>query len=70
MLDVTVPDLDVLSLLAMLPEPPPVILLSSVSSDAEVRDRLARHAVAHLQKPVPPEDLVGALARAVGRDPL
>jgi two-component system chemotaxis response regulator CheY len=68
-LDVTVPDLDVLSLLAMLPEPPPLILLSSVSSDAEVRDRLARRAVAHLQKPVPPEDLVGAVARAVGRDP-
>ena len=66
-LDVSVPDLDLLPLLTMLPEPPPVVLLSSVRSDKQLRGRLARRAAAHLHKPVEPEDLVGAVARAAGR---
>jgi DNA-binding response OmpR family regulator len=67
-LDVSVPDLDLLSLLTMLPEPPPVVLLSSFRSEKELRTRLARRAAAHLQKPVEPEVLVGAVARAAARD--
>ena len=67
-LDVSVPDLDVLSLLTMLPERPPVVLLSSFRSDHELRTRLARRAAAHLQKPVEPEELVGAVARATARE--
>jgi DNA-binding response OmpR family regulator len=66
-LDVTVPDAEVVALLTMVAAPPPVVMLSSIDFDDEPRLRLARKAVAHLHKPVPPAELVGAVARAMRR---
>jgi len=63
-LDRSVPDADVVSVLTgALERPPPTP--THGSRRGELRNRLTRGIVAHLDPPVRPEELVGAVARAV-----
>jgi CheY-like chemotaxis protein len=63
-LDLELPRLDEASLLADLFAPPPVVIVSGHELDGETRRRVGSRVVVHLTKPVPPEQLVQAVASA------
>jgi CheY-like chemotaxis protein len=64
-LDLRMPRLDGASLLAALAKPPPVVVLSAYDADDEAWDNARRAVTAHLKKPVPPQQLIEAVANAV-----
>ncbi|GEM_PF-783553 len=65
--DVRMPRLDGLALLQRLSSPPPTILVSAYAIGEDVRERLAGKVLAYLQKPFRPDDLLKAVAEALGR---
>jgi CheY-like chemotaxis protein len=64
-LDLKMPRRDGASLLSALSEPPAVIVVSAYELDDETRHRAGSTIVAHLLKPVPPQQLLDAVADAV-----
>lgn len=64
-LDLKMPRRDGASLLSALSEPPAVIVVSAYELDDETRHRAGSTIVAHLSKPVPPQQLLDAVADAV-----
>jgi two-component system capsular synthesis sensor histidine kinase RcsC len=64
-LDLKMPRRDGASLLSALSEPPAVIVVSAYELDDETRHRVGSTIVAHLSKPVPPQQLLDAVADAV-----
>ncbi len=65
-LDLKMPRRDGVSLLGSLTRPPPVVLLSAHDLDEQARRRVGTAIVTYLQKPVPPQRLLHAVAAAVG----
>lgn len=65
--DVRMPRLDGLALLQRLSSPPPTILVSAYAIGPDVRELLAGKVLAYLQKPFRPEELLKAVASALGR---
>jgi CheY-like chemotaxis protein len=65
LLDLKMPRRDGASLLAAVSEPPAVIVVSAFELDDETRHRAGSTIVAHLSKPVPPQQLLDAVADAV-----
>ena len=64
-LDLKMPRRDGASLLSALSEPPTVIVVSAFELDDETRHQAGSTIVAHLSKPVPPQQLLDAVADAV-----
>jgi CheY-like chemotaxis protein len=64
-LDLKMPRRDGASLLSALSEPPTVVVVSAFELDDETRHRAGSTIVAHLSKPVPPQQLLDAVADAV-----
>jgi len=64
-LDLKMPRRDGASLLSALSEPPAVVVVSAFELDDETRHRAGSTIVAHLSKPVPPQQLLDAVADAV-----
>jgi CheY-like chemotaxis protein len=64
-LDLKMPRRDGASLLSALSEPPAVVVVSAFELDDETRHRPGSTIVAHLSKPVPPQQLLDAVADAV-----
>lgn len=64
-LDLKMPRRDGASLLSALSEPPAVIVVSAYELDDETRHHTGSTIVAHLSKPVPPQQLLDAVADAV-----
>jgi len=65
-LDIRMPRLDGLGLLRLLDRPPPTIVVSAYDVDDEVRRALGAKVSAYLRKPFRPEQLVEAVAGALG----
>lgn len=63
-LDVLMPGLDGLDLLDKLDDPPPVVLVTAHDYDPEVMARRSKVSL-YLQKPVPPANLLEAVAQAI-----
>ncbi len=63
-LDIKLPGIDGISLLAKAFQTPPVVLLSAHKVDDESRRRAGKPIVAHLRKPVAPRQLLDAVATA------
>jgi len=64
-LDLKMPRRDGASLLSALSEPPAVVVVSAFELDDETRHRAGSTIVARLSKPVPPQQLLDAVADAV-----
>jgi CheY-like chemotaxis protein len=64
-LDLKMPRRDGASLLSALSEPPAIVVVSAFELDDETRHRAGSTIVAHLSKPVPPQQLLDAVADAV-----
>lgn len=64
-LDLKMPRRDGASLLSALSDPPTVVVVSAFELDDETRHRAGSTIVAHLSKPVPPQQLLDAVADAV-----
>lgn len=65
-LDLKLPRRDGASLLAELPAPPPVVVVTGLELDDESWRRFGSKVVTHLSKPVLPQRLLDAVADAVG----
>ena len=65
--DVRMPRLDGLAMLQRLSNPPPTVLVSAYAISDDVRERLAGKVLTYLQKPFRPDDLLTAVASALGR---
>jgi len=65
--DLKMPRLDGISLLAALTRPPPVVTVSAFDLDGALYRRVQSKIFSHLSKPVPPEQLLDAVARATRR---
>ena len=65
-LDILMPRLSGLELLDRLDDPPPVLLLTARDYDVYVTGRRSK-VYMYLQKPVPPRELLRAVARATAR---
>ena len=63
-LDLKLPGLDGLSLLAALPQAPPVVTVSAFDLDLVAHRRIGSKIVRHLPKPVHPQHLLDAIAHA------
>jgi two-component system, chemotaxis family, chemotaxis protein CheY len=68
-LDLKMPRRDGASLLAALSEPPAVVVVSACELDDKTRNVAGSTIVTHLRKPVPPQQLLDAVADATGMDP-
>ncbi|MHB8328537.1 MAG: response regulator [Acidimicrobiales bacterium] len=64
-LDVRMPRLDGLSLLEMIDDPPPVVLVTAASFEESGRGGVSK-ILWYLQKPVDPAHLLDAIASAIG----
>ncbi|HUA94141.1 MAG TPA: response regulator [Acidimicrobiales bacterium] len=64
-LDLNMPRMDGVSLLAAVRRPPPVVVLSAFTLDEEARRRVGSAIVTHLEKPVQPQRLLEALEAAI-----
>lgn len=64
LLDVRMPVLDGLHVLDELEDPPPVVLMTAHEYDADVMARRSKVTL-YIQKPVPPRDLLAAVAKAL-----
>ena len=69
LLDIRMPKLDGVSLMETVGELPPVVVHSAFSLSVEERERLGDKVVQYLHKPVTPQQLLGAVQRALGGDP-
>ncbi|HLN41994.1 MAG TPA: response regulator [Acidimicrobiales bacterium] len=67
LLDLRMPRRDGLSVLEALVAPQVVVLVSAYSLDEATRARVDAKVVTYLEKPVPPERLLGTVATALGR---
>ncbi len=67
LLDLRMPRRDGLSVLEALMAPQVVVLVSAYSLDEATRARVDAKVVTYLEKPVPPEQLLGTVAMALGR---
>jgi len=63
-LDIAMPRLDGLKVLDELGECPPVVVMTAREYDTEIMSRRSKVAL-YLQKPVPPENLLEAVAQAL-----
>jgi len=63
-LDLNMPRMDGVSLLAAVRKPPPVVVLSAFTMDEEARRRVGSAIVTYLEKPVRPQRLLEALETA------
>ena len=66
-LDVRMPQLDGLGLLKRLNDPPPTVLVSAYRIESDARASLGQKVRTYLQKPFRPEELLRAVASAMGR---
>ena len=67
-LDLNMPRMDGVSLLAAVRKPPPVVVLSAFTMDDEARRRVGAAIVTYLEKPVRPQRLLDALAAAMASE--
>lgn len=64
-LDLKMPRLDGVSLLDTLSKLPAVVVVSATDMNDEARQRVGSKVITHLRKPVPPQQLLDAVADAV-----
>ena len=69
-LDLNMPRMDGVSLLAAVRKPPPVVVLSAYTMDDEARRRVGSAIVTYLEKPVRPQRLLDALEAAMTIEPV
>jgi len=67
LLDVRMPKLDGIGVLAALDEPPVTILVSAYALDGDLRRQVGDKIFKYLRKPVPPTALLAAVAEACER---
>jgi CheY-like chemotaxis protein len=66
-LDNRMAQLDAMTVLTSLEDPPPAVIMSAHTVDAIGRKDMAVRGIAYLDKPVDPEHLLDAVATVVGR---